>query len=67
MNDETIHSKSLLMAERIEVSVPEGFPPMCEPVQADNRADGVFIVPATDRYLATMVRGICGLSYLGLR
>ncbi len=52
------------MAERIEVPVPEGFPPMCEPVKAENRAESVFVVPASDKYLAAMVRGIRRFSYL---
>ncbi|PMD33553.1 hypothetical protein L207DRAFT_605250 [Hyaloscypha variabilis F] len=42
------------MAERIEVQVPDGYPPMCEPVKPENRAENLVIVAASDKYLAAM-------------
>ena len=44
------------MAERIEVQMPDRYPPMCEPVKPENRAENLVIVAASDKYLAAMVR-----------
>jgi hypothetical protein len=44
-----------VMTDRIEVQVPDGYPPMCEPVKAANRADNVVVAAASKKYLPAMV------------